>query len=126
MDDKNRMADEYDFTGGMRGKYAKAFAQGTNLIMLDPDVAQFFPDAEATNEALRRILADESLCAIARSYGANKSDKDVENILLREYIEGSEIVFLYPDVHEFSSSSKQVNAALRLLMSMSVSTPTGS
>jgi len=50
------LREEYDFSGGVRGKYAKRFAQGSNVIVLDPDVAEVFPDGEAVNEALR-VLA---------------------------------------------------------------------
>ena len=41
---------------GVRGKYAKKFAGGTNLVLLEPDVAAAFPDAEAVNEALRLLV----------------------------------------------------------------------
>jgi hypothetical protein len=47
---------EYDFRDGVRGKYAAAYAQGTNLILLDPDVAAVFPDAATVNEALRALM----------------------------------------------------------------------
>ncbi len=50
------MADEYDFVGGVRGKYARRFAAGTNLIALDPDVADVFPDSASVNEALRLLI----------------------------------------------------------------------
>lgn len=46
---------EYDFEDGVRGKYAERFAQGSNVIVLDPDVAEVFGDAEAVNAALRRL-----------------------------------------------------------------------
>jgi hypothetical protein len=41
---------------GVRGKYAQRFREGTNLILLDPDVAQAFPDAQAVNAALRLLM----------------------------------------------------------------------
>ena len=50
------MRDEYDFSGGVRGKYAARFAEGTNLRALEPDVAAEFPDSESVNRALRRLL----------------------------------------------------------------------
>lgn len=50
------MREEYDFSNAVRGKYAERFAKGSNVIVLDPDVAEVFPDAEAVNEALR-VLA---------------------------------------------------------------------
>jgi hypothetical protein len=49
------MRDEYDFSEGIRGKYASRFAEGSNVIVLDPDVAEVFGDAEAVNEALRLL-----------------------------------------------------------------------
>jgi len=49
------MLEEYDFTGGVRGKYAKRYAEGTNLVVIDPDVAKYFPDHESVNEALRSL-----------------------------------------------------------------------
>lgn len=48
---------EYDFKGGVRGKYAQRYAQGTNVVVIDPDVAEYFPDPESVNEALRGIAA---------------------------------------------------------------------
>ena len=49
------MKREYDFSKGIRGKYAKRYATGGNLIILDPDVARVFPDSESVNRALRSI-----------------------------------------------------------------------
>jgi hypothetical protein len=53
---------EYDFSqmkGGVRGKYAKRYRDGTNLVLLDPDVAAAFPDAKAVNDALRQLLQEK-------------------------------------------------------------------
>ena len=49
------MKKECDFSNGVRGKYAKRYATGGNLIILDPDVARVFPDSESVNRALRSI-----------------------------------------------------------------------
>ncbi|MBX3280474.1 MAG: hypothetical protein KF868_20950 [Acidobacteria bacterium] len=49
------MLPEYDFTGGVRGKYADRFAKGCNVVVLDPDVARVFTDAESVNQALRAL-----------------------------------------------------------------------
>ena len=57
MDDELRP--EYDLAqlqGGVKGKYAERFHQGTNLVLLEPDVAQAFPNAKSVNEALRLLL----------------------------------------------------------------------
>jgi len=49
------MRKEYDFRGGVRGKYAVRFHQGTIAVVLDPDVATFFADSESVNRALRAL-----------------------------------------------------------------------
>ncbi len=51
------MLEEYDFSGGVRGKYAGRFARGSNVVVLDPDVAQVFTDSESVNQALRALAA---------------------------------------------------------------------
>ena len=54
--DAPEMPAEIDFSGGECGRYAKRFAEGTNLVMLEPDVAEVFPDSESVNAALRVVL----------------------------------------------------------------------
>jgi len=54
------MRAEYDFSKGVRGKYAKRFAEGTNLVRLDPELAAKFPNAAAVNKALREFLKSKS------------------------------------------------------------------
>jgi hypothetical protein len=49
------MLPEYDLRGGVRGKYVERYRQGTNVILLDPDVAEKFPTSESVNDALRRL-----------------------------------------------------------------------
>jgi hypothetical protein len=49
------LLEEYDFSGGVRGKYAARFAQGANVVVLDPDVAEVFTDSESVNQALRAL-----------------------------------------------------------------------
>jgi hypothetical protein len=49
------MRKEYDFTGGVRGKYAARYARGTNVVVLDADAARLFPDSAAVNRALRAL-----------------------------------------------------------------------
>lgn len=60
---ENEMEDElhaeYDFTqmeGGIRGKYVERYRSGTNLVLLDPDVARSFPNDAAVNDALRMLI----------------------------------------------------------------------
>ena len=50
------LLDEYDFSGGVRGKYAKRYKEGTNIVRLDEDVAEMFPNSEKVNEALRSLI----------------------------------------------------------------------
>lgn len=52
----DEMEQEYDIRAGVRGKYAKQYHQGTNLILLDADVAAVFPDTVAVNRALRLLI----------------------------------------------------------------------
>jgi hypothetical protein len=49
------MRAEYDFSQGVRGKYAHRYAQGTNVVVLEADVAKVFPNAEAVNTSLRAL-----------------------------------------------------------------------
>ena len=51
------MRAEYDFSGGVRGKYADRYRQGTNVVLLEPELAEVFPDSKSVNDALRSILA---------------------------------------------------------------------
>ncbi len=51
----DEMRAHYDFSGGMRGKYAHRYAEGTNVVVLDPDVAREFPNREVVNETLRAV-----------------------------------------------------------------------
>ena len=47
--------EEYDFSDGVRGKYAERFAAGSNVVILDPDVASLFQDSVSVNDALRTL-----------------------------------------------------------------------
>lgn len=55
MEDRDTMRDEYDFTGAVRGKHAGLTPEKTNLVLLDPDVADVFRDSASVNEALRLL-----------------------------------------------------------------------
>lgn len=50
------MRKEYDFSGGVRGKYARQVAAGSNLVVLDPDLVPRFRDSKSVNEALRGLI----------------------------------------------------------------------
>jgi len=51
------MRDEYDFSKGVRGKYAKRYREGTNIVLIEPDLHKLFPNSEAVNHALREYVA---------------------------------------------------------------------
>ena len=53
--DEDTLRPEYDFSKAVRGVTAARYAEGTNLVLLDPDVAEIFPNARAVNDALRTI-----------------------------------------------------------------------
>ena len=51
------MLEEYDFSQGVRGKYAERYAEGTNMVFIAPDLVEIFPDQASVNEALRLFAA---------------------------------------------------------------------
>ena len=51
---------EYDFSQGVRGKYVRRYAQGTNVVVLEPDVARVFSNSEAVNASLRKIIREKA------------------------------------------------------------------
>lgn len=51
------MKNEYDFSKGVKGKYFKRYSAGTNVVLIDGDVAKAFPTSAAVNEALRGLMA---------------------------------------------------------------------
>ncbi|HYC44600.1 MAG TPA: hypothetical protein VED01_03850 [Burkholderiales bacterium] len=58
--DKDTLRDEYPeelIRSGVRGKYAKAYREGTNVVLIEPDLHKLFPDSEAVNGALREYVA---------------------------------------------------------------------
>jgi uncharacterized DUF497 family protein len=55
-----QMRKEYDFSQGVRGKYARRYAQGTNVVVLEPDVAKVFPNSKVVNVSLRKIIRDQA------------------------------------------------------------------
>jgi Zn/Cd-binding protein ZinT len=56
MKQKDEILEEYKFRNGVRGKYAKAYKEGVNIVKLDDDVMKFFPNAKSVNEALRTLI----------------------------------------------------------------------
>lgn len=55
------MRAEYDFKGAVRGKYLERYRQGSNVVLLDPDVSEAFPNAASVNQALRTLAARKSV-----------------------------------------------------------------
>jgi len=51
------MLPEYDFSGAVRGKYYERYRQGTNVVLLDADVAEAFHDSASVNDALRLLVS---------------------------------------------------------------------
>ena len=49
------MQPEYDFSAGVRGKHFRRYQRGTNVVVLEPDVARIFPNAETVNDSLRAL-----------------------------------------------------------------------
>ncbi len=52
----DEMKPEYDIRGGVRGKYYERYSRGTNVVLLEPDVAAVFHDSESVNRALRVLI----------------------------------------------------------------------
>ena len=58
--DKDTLRDEYPedlIKSGVRGKYAKSYREGTNIVVIDPDLHKLFPNSEAVNRALREYAS---------------------------------------------------------------------
>jgi hypothetical protein len=64
--DQDDLRSEYDFSAGVRGKHHEAYRRGTNVVLLDPDVAEVFKDSTAVNTALRLLVT------LAREQAAQK------------------------------------------------------
>jgi hypothetical protein len=69
------MRPEYDFSNAVRGKYYERYRQGTNVVLLDPDVADVFPNATAVNDALRMLVAVADAKAFRRQERTKQPNK---------------------------------------------------
>jgi hypothetical protein len=81
----DEMLREYDFSQSVRGKYAQRYARGSNVVVLEPDVAKVFPNAEVVNNSLRslaKIIRRRKSLAL-RSYSANAGDTPAATGFLR-------------------------------------------
>ena len=66
------MLEEYDFRNSVKGKYAKRYVKGTNVVVIEPDVVKYFPDHDAVNGALR------SLAEIIKKQEKKHSEKNIK------------------------------------------------
>ena len=66
---EDEMRPEYDLRGGVRGKYYERYKQGTNIVLLEPDIAKAFRGSAAVNDALRSLLqvSESTRCLTSRS-----------------------------------------------------------
>lgn len=53
---KSDMLSHYDFSKGTKGKYSKRYYHGSNIVHIDPDIAEIFSDSDSVNDALRSLL----------------------------------------------------------------------
>ena len=67
--ERDFMRSEYDFSSGVRGKHHDAYVRGTNVVLLEPDVAEVFKDSAAVNAALR------ALARVARTHAKSSADQ---------------------------------------------------
>ena len=76
--DDNDMLPEYDFSNAVRGKYYERYRQGSNVVLLDPDVAEVFPNATAVNDALRALVVVADASASRRRVTAARPNKALQ------------------------------------------------
>lgn len=72
--EQDDLRSEYDFSEGVRGKHHGAYREGTNVVLLEPDIARAFPDSDAVNRALRKIL--ETSTEVQRNLTKPSSGRD--------------------------------------------------
>jgi hypothetical protein len=70
------MRAEYDFSSGVRGKYAEQYRHGTNVVLIDPELVHAFPDSKSVNDALRALVAIATRAESRK--GTRGSDKPTE------------------------------------------------
>ena len=70
--DRDTMRPEYDFSHGTRGATAKRYSEGTNVVVIDPDLMDVFPDEAAVNETLRALAPVMRKRRPARKRGASR------------------------------------------------------
>ena len=72
--ERNEMRPEYDFSGGVCGKHYRAYREGTNVVLLEPDIARACPNSEAVNRALRKLL--ETSAEVQRNLTKPSSERE--------------------------------------------------
>ena len=76
-DERDTMRPEYDFSAAVRGVTAARYAQGTNIVVVDPEVLDVFPDAATVNAALR------ALAPVLRHRGGSQQRAEAPNKALQ-------------------------------------------
>jgi hypothetical protein len=116
------MRPEYDFSGGIRGKYAERYARSINVVLIDPELAAAFPASKSVNEALRALFAAEaerskSGCVdeMRQEYDLSKLAGGVRGKYFRRAMAGSNVVLIDPDLATLFPDGESVNRALRVL-----------
>ena len=64
MNDEDTLRPEYPaelIRSGVRGKYANRYREGTNIVLIEPDLHKIFPDSESVNRALRRFAEEHQM-----------------------------------------------------------------
>lgn len=74
--DNDEMRPEYDFSGAVRGKYYERYRAGTNVVLLDADVAEVFPTSQNVNDALR-VLIRAAQGKVLRRVGRSRGQKSL-------------------------------------------------
>lgn len=64
------MRAEYDFSDGVRGKYVDRYRRGTNVVLLDPELVDAFPDSKSVNDVLRALVAIAARAETRKSAGS--------------------------------------------------------
>jgi len=77
--DDDEMLPEYDFSGGVRNKYAKTFGRSPNIRILAPDLLEIFPDSESVNDALRTLVRISAAALPHQKISANTASAPKSN-----------------------------------------------
>jgi hypothetical protein len=70
MKDEDTLRPEYSaelIRSGVRGKYAKSYREGTNIVVISPELHQLFPNSESVNKALRQYAQEHDMALLSNS-----------------------------------------------------------